>query len=211
MSNDDKTLNQQNASVISIYIVINTLMFLVLKLRIPLNDATGTIVEKLLASATWVLIIGLLTTIINGPLSSQIKAVLVFWRITETLPGCRAFSYFIEKDPRIDPKTLQAKFGNLPTAPIEQNRLWYKIYKQHQDKKPIEDAHKKFLLTRDLTSVSLLFFIFFGFSGYFLLDSFKVWIIYTFILFVLFLTISQAARNYGAQLVSNVLAEETSA
>ncbi|MFL9449611.1 hypothetical protein AB0758_00470 [Tolypothrix bouteillei VB521301_2] len=46
MSNDDKTLNQQNASVISIYNVINILMFMVLKIRIPLNDATGTIVES---------------------------------------------------------------------------------------------------------------------------------------------------------------------
>jgi hypothetical protein len=210
MSDDEKTLNQQNHLSTGAYIVINILVFLILKLGVSANEATDSILEKFLTSATWLLISGIFTKVINGQLSSQVKAVLVFWRIKETLPGCRAFSYFMDRDPRINPNVLQAKFGNLPSHPTEQNRLWYKIYKKHELKKSVEDAHKKFLLTRDLASLSFLGFGILAISGYFMFANFSTWMIYTSALLVTFLITSQAARNYGIKLVSNVLAEESS-
>ena len=210
MSGDAKSLNQQNNSSISAYIAINILLFLVLELGISVNTAMESILEKLLTSAAWLIIFGLFAQVINGQLSSHFKAIIVFWRIFEPLPGCRAFSYFMDKDPRIDPNILKAKFGNLPSDPTEQNRLWYKIYKKHESKTAVEDAHRKFLLTRDLAGFSFLFLIVMGLSGCFLLPSFHVWIIYTSVLLIMFFVTSQAARNYGTKFVSNVLAEESS-
>lgn len=210
MSSEAKTLNQQNSSSINAYIVINILMFIMLKLGLPINNTIESIVSKILTSATWLLIFGIFTQIINSQFSSQMKAVIVFWRFKEALPGYRAFSHFMHKDPRIDPSLLKSKLGNLPNKPMEQNRLWYKLYKKQESKKAVVDAHQKYLLTRDLASCSFLCCTVLGIAGYFLLANTQIWRIYTFILFMLFLIISNAARNCGEKLVSNVLAEESS-
>lgn len=210
MSGENKTLNQQNSLSITAYVVINVLIFIILKLGLPINNTIEPMVSKLLSSATWLLIFGIFTQIINSQLSSQMKAVLVFWRFKEALPGYRAFSYFMHRDPRIDPNLLRAKLGNLPSKSMEQNRLWYKLYKKHESKKTVVDAHQKFLLTRDLASCGFLCCIVLGITGYFLLANTQIWKIYAFILLMLFLIISNAARNCGEKLVSNVLAEESS-
>jgi len=41
------------------------------------------------------------TTILNGILSPDAKARIVFWRWRHPLPGCRAFSHYLKKDVRI--------------------------------------------------------------------------------------------------------------
>ena len=65
-------------------------------------------------------------------------------------------------DPRIDPARLAEKRGVLPDDPQEQNRLWYRIYKQHGEEPGVIDAHQGFLLARDLTALSVVFLIVFG-------------------------------------------------
>ncbi|GAA6617552.1 hypothetical protein [Scytonema sp. NUACC26] len=210
MSGKTKTLNQENSLSITAYLIINVLIFVILKLGLPINNTIESMVSKLLTSATWLLILGIFTQIINSQFSSSMKAVLVFWRFKEPLPGYRAFSYFIYRDPRIDPNLLKAKLGNLPSKPMEQNRLWYKLYKKHESKKAVIDAHQKFLLTRDLASSSFLCFIFLGIPGYFFLANTQIWRIYAFILLIMFIIISNAARHCGEKLVGNVLAEESS-
>ncbi|MEL6458569.1 MAG: hypothetical protein AAFQ91_10020 [Cyanobacteria bacterium J06621_15] len=210
MSTDAKSLNQQNNSSIITYIIINILIFLILCLGISVNTAMESILEKLLTSAPLLLVSSIFAQVINGQLSPNFKAILVFWRIKEPLPGCRAFSYFMDKDPRIDPNILKTKFGNLPSDPTEQNRLWYKIYKKHESKTAVEDAHQKFILTRDLAGFSFLFLVVMGFAAYFLLPNLHSWIIYTSVLILMFLINSMAARNYGIKFVNNVLAEESS-
>lgn len=209
MSADNKSLNQQNSLYLGAYIVTHILIFSALALNLTFNETILPTLEKLISSTSLSLIFGIFTIVINGQLSPHIKAILVFWRLQDPLPGCRAFSHFMEKDLRIDPTLIKSKYSNLPTVPSEQNRLWYKIYKKHEDKLSVENSQKNFLLARDLTALSFLFSIIFSISGYFVIDSAKVKLFYFASLFLMFLLTSGAARNYGICFVNNVLAEET--
>lgn len=211
MSADNKSLNQQNNLYLMAYIVTNILLFSALTLNITFNETILPTLEKLISSTSLSLIFGVFTIVINGQLSPHLKAILVFWKLQDPLPGCRAFSHLMEKDVRIDPAILTSKHSNLPTVSSEQNCLWYKIYKKHEDKLSVENSQRNFLLARDLAALSFLFSIIFSISGCFLIESTKVKLFYFASLFLMFLLTSQAARNYGVCFVRNVLAEETSA
>lgn len=210
MAGDGKTLNQQNQAYISAYVLAQGLVLIGLKLGLDWNMATDAIVEKALTSTGWVLTSSVLATVANGQLSPELKARLVFWKFHHPLPGCEAFSNFMLQDPRIDPSVLRDRYGSLPVDSADQNRLWYKIYKKHAENQQIEDVHKKFLLTRDLSALAFLFLLSLSIVGYFLFDNLHVYIAYVLTLFISFLFFSQSARTYGESFVKNVLAEETS-
>jgi hypothetical protein len=157
----------------------------------------------------WVLIVPLLLFVLNGIVSSDIKAVLSFWRFKNPLPACRAFSFYADKDDRIDKNFLTSKFGKLPSLPKEQNSLWYKIYKMHQENPVVKKSHKDFLLARDIASVAFLFFIVGGVSILFLTAEAVKWI-YIIYLFIQFIIFAIVAQNHGKRFVCNALAIETS-
>lgn len=87
------------------------------------------------------------------------KARLVFWRWKYPNPGSRAFTSYIHKDDRIDVEKLRKNIGAFPTDPKEQNARWYSLYQKVQNEIGVLDAHKSFLLYRDMASISLLLLI----------------------------------------------------
>jgi ABC-type transport system involved in multi-copper enzyme maturation permease subunit len=208
-TNAGKTLNQENLVPIGAYITLHSLILWGLAFGVTWNEGFEAWLEKLFASGAWLLISGIVVTLLNGLMDSTFKAVLVFWRTPHPLPGCRAFSQFMTADPRIDSAVLEERYGCLPDEPVAQNQLWYKIYRKHRDNPVIADVHKKFLLTRDLTSISLLFFPVLSIAGFFLLENHQVSLIYTAILMLVWIISCQAAKTYGARFVCNVLAEES--
>lgn len=106
------------------------------------------------ASSTAVLPVVVL--LLTGPLSHDAKARLVYWRIANPLPGSRAFSKYAPADARIDMKALAKNVGALPTDPGEQNAKWYKLYRLVGDDPAVADAHKLYLMYRDMAAMSLL-------------------------------------------------------
>jgi hypothetical protein len=208
-TNAGRTLNQENMLPISAYIALHVLTLWGLAFGLSWNEGLYSWIEKVSASSAWLIISGVLTTILNGQIKPHWKAVLVFWRLSHPLPGCRAFSYHMQDDSRIDPTVLEERYGQLPGDPVAQNRLWYRIYKKHHTKPIIEDVHRKFLLTRDLMSISLVFFPVLIGASFSLLKSVQMSFAYTgFLLIVLWLK-CQSARTYGVKFVCNVLAEES--
>jgi len=153
--------------------------------------------------------IPLATIVLNGILSDLAKARLVFWRWNNPLPGCRVFTELMKIDPRINEGVLKNKYGKLPRTPKEQNALWYRIYKMHSDNLTVCEAHRIYLLTRDMTALSaILTFIFL--VGIFVAPiSRNIMLSYCIILFVQYLILSASARNYGNRFVLNVLTEES--
>jgi len=147
---------------------------------------------------------------LNGMIPSEWKFVLVYWKLKNAKPASEAFTKWMFEDDRIGIKVLQKKYKNLPTSPKEQNSLWYRIYKKHQEKPSVVDAHRNFLLMRDLATISFIFMFLFGL--YVLIRA--NYSFYSFIVFLIFLgeyvLFSISARNYGIRLVCNVLAEESS-
>ncbi len=110
------------------------------------------------------MIIGGLTTVLSPPmlymmtsvLSPELKAAIVFWKTRYHLPGYSAFSRHLKEDSRIDADAVAARRGPLPSDPDAQQRLWYKIYRDHRNDEAVLDANRRYLTFRDLAVVSLM-------------------------------------------------------
>ena len=100
--------------------------------------------------------IPLVAIVLSGVLSDTAKARLVFWRWRDPLPGCRVFTELLSTDPRIDVPALKKKLGELPTDPQAQNALWYRLYEQRRTDVRVWEAHRIYLLTRDMASISVV-------------------------------------------------------
>lgn len=148
-----------------------------------------------------------LTTVLNGLLSADAKARLVFLRWHHALPGHRAFSLHAEADPRIDPAALLKLHGSaLPAEPVEQNRVWYRMYKGVEKEPSVVQAHRDFLLLRDYTGLSALFLVFLGATAFYVIASPAVRLVYLVLLLLQYGFVRQAASNYGVRMVTTVLA-----
>ena len=150
------------------------------------------------------------TIVFEGILHSNLKAIIVFWRLKNTLPGNRAFSVIARNDPRIDLNKLLTLFPNgFPEKPKDQNSAWYQLFRKFSDTPTIYDAHKSFLLTRDLASLTFILMPF-------LLTAHLFWktpgitiFYHILLLVVMMIIISLSAQNYGKRFVANVLVEAT--
>ena len=151
----------------------------------------------------------LLAIVLSGVLSDLGKARLVFWRWHNPLPGCRAFTELLNTDPRIDVPALKRKLGELPQDPQAQNALWYRLYKGQSADIKISEAHRVYLLTRDMTTVAALFVVLFSIGLVAASVDWKIAALYTVALIAQYLLIASAARNYGTRFVMNVLSEES--
>lgn len=148
-----------------------------------------------------------IATVLNGLISAEMKARLVFLRWHHALPGHRAFSEHAARDPRIDLPALEKLHGAaLPADPQEQNRAWYRIYKTMENDPAIRQVHRDFLLLRDYTGLCAVFIVFYGAVGLYAIPSTKIGLIYLLVLALQFVLVRQAASNYGIRLVTTVLA-----
>ncbi|MHC0444753.1 hypothetical protein ACWA1F_05055 [Flavobacterium sp. 3-218] len=150
----------------------------------------------------------LILFLLNGLLSSHQKAVLVFWKMSNPLPGSEAFSKISRADTRIDREKLKTAHGSLPKKAADQNKLWYKIYKKNSADLIVSESHRAFLLARDLTSLSFLFLIFIGLPILWS-EKWPLSFIYFLILIAQYLLVRVGARNRGRRFVANVLAIES--
>ncbi len=149
----------------------------------------------------------LATIVLNGVLGDLGKARLVFWRWKNPLPGCRAFSVTMATDPRIDAVRLRAKLGLVPTEPKEQNAAWYGLYRAHADNQTIREAHRVYLLTRDMAALAALFAVGLSVGAFITTIGWKTMTLYSGALLAQYAVVATSARNYGNRFVANVLAE----
>lgn len=204
-----KTLKEQNAKLIWTFFSFNALFFYALAITPIINFEEFDWQEFLAGRVIWLLSIPLVLFIINGLISSDQKAVIIFWRIKNPLPACKAFSDYAKKDDRVDFNRLKSTYSPLPETAKEQNSLWYKIYKSFQEDPVVKKSHKDFLLGRDLTAIALLFLIVGGVAGIILITgSIKWW--YLIFALVQYFILAVVTQNHGKRLVCNVLALETS-
>lgn len=93
--------------------------------------------------------------LIVNVLPHEVKSMLVYWKPLGVLPGCEVFTKYGPRDPRIDMVALKKNVGALPTDSTEQNSKWYKLYKQVPNEPEVQEAHKLFLMYRDMAVLSL--------------------------------------------------------
>lgn len=204
-----KTLKEQNGKLIWTFFSFNMLLFYFLAIAPIINLEEFDWQEFVAGKGIWFLVIPLVLFILNGLLSSNQKAIITFWRLKNPLPACRSFSIYAKKDDRVDFKRLEEKYYPLPVNPKEQNSLWYRIYKTFQEDSVVKKSHKDFLLGRDLTSIALLFLVFGGILGLFLISDTTKWyyLVFSIIQYIILAIVTQ---NHGKRFVCNVLALETS-
>jgi hypothetical protein len=202
----EKSLKDQNTvSLIGVLIVNLAIFVVVLKTDQLLAADYQDILkqwEALIPASLGAILIG----VVNGLLSAQAKARLVFWRWKNPLPGSEAFSHYVSLDPRIDVAALKSKLGVFPTDPHEQNALWYKLYKSVATDPSVVYVHRLFLLTRDYAGIAFMLLVAFGTIGFFEIPTYKTASFYALALLLQFLTAAWAARNYGTRFVNTVLA-----
>jgi hypothetical protein len=162
---------------------------------------TGTVSAALPAAAI----------LISHIIPPGLKAGMVFWRFRDILPGCRAFSVFAKRDPRIDGEKLWAKLGQFPADAAEQNKVWYGMYRRHKDDVAVSEAHQRYLFFRDFASASVLMLLCVLIAATLgVLPGLHVGRAALF-LGAQYLVSALAARERGNRLVSNVLAAESAA
>ena len=144
--------------------------------------------------------------VVNGLLSANNKARLVFWRWSNPLPGNFAFSRYAQQDPRIDVVALREIVPAWPSNANDENRLWYRLYKSVENEPAITDAHRHFLLTRDYTAIAFILLTTAGPLGAWLIATPITAIAYVALLLLQYLLAREAAKNYGIRLVTSVLA-----
>jgi hypothetical protein len=205
---EEKYLKTENQKSIILFTLLNVAILLALRnygsdfweeLRqhvLDLKDR-GSLFQLALPVIIWITV---------GFLPSYWKEVLVFKRFRNPLPGCRAFTVHAKADDRIDIKKLEAELGPLPQEPKDQNSLWYSLFKQVRTELTVREEFKRYLLTRDVTGVSALFFVFGSITLVALIVPMKNLGIYAAVTVAELIVFSIVAQNSGKRLVCDALA-----
>jgi hypothetical protein len=70
----------------------------------------------------------------------------------------------------------------------------------------VRQAHRNFLFTRDYAAISFAMLIALGAAGFFVIVPWTNWAFYCGGLFLQYLLVRRAARNYGIEMVKDALA-----
>lgn len=145
-----KSLNMKWLALMAATDVIFVLLFVAPELLSGVT-LTQISIARLLATPMIPVVVLLLVNV----LPHDVKSMLVYWKPLGVLPGFEAFTRHGPRDPRIDMVSLKKNVGVLPTEPTEQNRKWYKLYKIVPYEPEVFEAHKQFLMYRDMAVLSL--------------------------------------------------------
>ncbi|SBW05641.1 conserved membrane hypothetical protein [uncultured delta proteobacterium] len=142
------TLKQKNQPFLITALVLNCLYVYIFILNNPIQyaDLSSFLNAQNAIVSSGIFIISIT---INSLFSGQNKARLVFFKYKFYFPGCYAFTKYIKSDLRVDKKILEENYGELPIDNEEQNRVWYKMYKDVSNRGSVSLAHKHYLFFRD--------------------------------------------------------------
>ncbi|MEX5570336.1 hypothetical protein B1F73_12605 [Pseudomonas syringae] len=149
-----KALKGRNMAWLVATLILDFLVLLVMTFHTSIEELTPSKLVFIRASLTALLPIPVL--LFSSLISANIKAILVFWRITYPLPGSRAFTVHAPADHRIDLARLKKNVGVFPVTERDQNAKWYGLYKKVDSAPSVVDSHKNYLLFRDIAALSLL-------------------------------------------------------
>lgn len=143
--------------------------------------------------------------LLMNTVSQLMKARLVYLRWSNPLPGSRAFTKFVYADDRIDEAKLRKNIGPFPIEAKQQNSMWYGLYLKVKNEISVMDAHKAFLLYRDMAALSILLLMLSAFVLWFL--NFPSGIIYKAcgVFAIQYFLTMISARVAGYRFVSTVL------
>ena len=204
-------LKGKNAAYLWSFVAVNLALFLCVVVSKGFSEASLDHFWRRVASKNGLIgvAVPVLAIVVAGIFGDTGKARLVFWRWRDALPGCRAFTKLLASDPRIDVPALRKRLGEFPGEASAQNALWYRLYKAHRMEVRVVEAHRNYLLTRDMAAASVVFLVLFSGGVLFANVPLTTSLVYMAALLGQYCLIASAARNYGTRFVTNVLAEES--
>lgn len=155
--NSERSLKSLNMKWLVLLAVADLLG--VLFLVAPELIAGTSLAEVGVARVLTTTVMPVIVLLIVNVLPHNVKSTLVYWKPLGVLPGTEAFTKYGPADPRIDMEVLKRNIGALPTRSGEQNSTWYRLYKQVSDEPEVAEAHKLFLMYRDMAVMSLALII----------------------------------------------------
>lgn len=202
------SLKTQNYPLIILYVILNFAIFFVIYKNgsFDLSSFNNMFHELSQKDGIFFVLLPLLLIVLQGLIPSKIKEVLVFWKVKNRLPGCRAFSKYLKEDNRINKNNLIKMYGKFPKNEDKQNKLWYKIFKDIKDNS-IDKTHKDYLLLREFTIITIFFIFILPIVLWFFSNiDIRMLLIYLISLIFEYLIVRLIARNHAERLVTNVLA-----
>jgi hypothetical protein len=145
-----KSLNMKWLVLLAIADVLVALFFLA-----PELVAGASLTQVGIGRVLTTTVMPVVVLLIVNVLPHDVKSMLVYWKPLGVLPGTEAFTKYGPADPRIDMAALKRNVGTLPTEANEQNSKWYKLFKLVGDEPEVAEAHKLFLMYRDMAVMSL--------------------------------------------------------
>jgi hypothetical protein len=151
-------------------------------------------------------VIPVLVLLLVNVMPHDVKSMLVYWKPRGILPGTEAFTKHAPADPRIDMASLKRHVGTLPVEPGEQNAKWYKLYKLVPNEPEVAEAHRLFLLYRDMAALSLPLVVLVPLLLASLVESKLLLLAAASLFLVQYLITAVSAKWSGIRFVTNVLA-----
>lgn len=167
-----------------------------------------TQIKTVLEHAGMAGIAGVAMLVLQEVFPRPMKEALVFWRLRDRLPGCRAFSEIAPADARIDPTDLAVLIPTTPMSATQQNALWYRWLKAIESDPAIADNHRRFLILRDCAVLLALLAL--------VTPALLIWtqgtpkhtLLLSTGLFAAYLIVATSARHAAVRLVGNVIARK---
>lgn len=200
----DRSLKSLNMKWLVMLASLDVLAVLVFVAPEFLKDASWSSVAVMRGLVT--VLMPVIVLLVTGVLSHDVKATLVYWKLANPYPGCEAFTRHAPADARIDLVALKKNVGELPVDRAEQNRKWFKLYRMVADDRAVVEAHKLYLLYRDMAALSLPLIVLLPAGLYLAGASVAVLRLAAAIFSVQFVVCCLGARNSGTRFVCNVLA-----
>jgi hypothetical protein len=152
-TNGERSLKSLNMKWLVLLVVADVLAVLFFIAPELVKDAslTQAAIGRVLTTTMMPVVVLLIVNV----MPHNVKSALVYWKPLGMLPGTEAFTKYGPADPRIDMAALKKNVGTLPTDATEQNSKWYKLYKQVANEPEVAEAHKLFLMYRDMAVMSL--------------------------------------------------------
>lgn len=199
----DRSLKSLNMKWLAMLASLDVLIVLVFVSPEFLKDSSWNTVAVMRGMVTALLPV--IVLLLTGMLSHETKAKLVYWKLKNPYPGCEAFTRHGPADARIDMVALKKNVGELPTDPGEQNKKWFKLYKMVGDDRAVTEAHKLYLMYRDMAAMSMPLIALVPVGQHLLNASpSALWMTAAFFA-AQFLLSCFGARNSGMRFVCNVL------
>lgn len=208
---EPKSLKVQNAWLIRGVMIAHVVVFATVALR-PLQllqmDRRALFARldaAALPGSAALAVIVLAVLLLLGMLPDKWRNRIIHWRWTTPLPGARAFTMLGPESTRVDMAAVERQHGPLPTDPVEQDRRFYQIYRLYRNETGVLDAHRYYLATRDIGTITFLLMVSLPWFAWWISGSFGRSAAYAGFLLLIYIACAWAAQVYGQRMVQNVL------